>query len=60
MFTDICYAFGDFCLKCFKTIKSLHAKPNVMIIAVASVALIWWLLRMAKFNREAKENGTLP
>lgn len=60
MFTDICYAIGDLFLNYFKLIKSLHASPNILLIIIGSVAFLWWMGQMVKFNKQAAESGNLP
>ena len=55
LFYGIAHLFG----KCFRIIEKFHNKPNVLLIIIASVAMLLWLNRMAKYNKEADQNGTL-
>lgn len=59
MMTDIFYALGDFFQWTFLGIEQLANFPNKLFFAIGAVATLIWLRQMAKYNKEAKENGTL-
>jgi hypothetical protein len=53
------YATGDLIQWSFGILEALENKFNWAIIGVMSIMAIIWIKKMADFNREAKENGTL-
>lgn len=53
------YATGDLIQWSFGILETLENKFNWAIIGVMSIMAIIWIKKMADFNREAKENGTL-
>lgn len=39
--------------------KKLGDVPNVFFIVVCGVAIVLWVRRLAQYNKEAEQNGTL-
>lgn len=50
---------AEICLWSFQILEKLNNNFNWLIIAVMSVMGIIWVKKMADFNREAREKGTL-
>jgi len=57
--TDVFNGIGDFCQWSFGFIKALGNGPNVFFWILIGVLTAVWLRMQAKFNKEAKEKGTL-
>lgn len=59
-FTGFFNALGDisewFFLNIMETLTSL---PNIFFISAGSIAFLIWMSQMARYNKEAQENGTL-
>jgi hypothetical protein len=39
-------------------IENLKNMPNLVFIAIGTVTFLIWMWQMAKYNKEAAENGT--
>ncbi len=59
-FTDIMYATGDGFQWMFKFMKGIGNGPNIVFWVIIIGLFLFWLSRLANYNKEAKENGTLP
>lgn len=59
MWNDFIYGAGDFFTQTFKILPVLGNNFNTLLIAVGFVLLFYWLNQMAKYNKKAKEEGTL-
>lgn len=57
--TDVFNGIGDFFQIVLPYVKKLGDAPNVFFIVVCSVAIVLWVRRMAQYNKEAEQNGTL-
>jgi hypothetical protein len=57
--TNVFNGIGKFCQAFFPYIQKLGNVPNVFFIIVVSVSIILWVRRMAQYNKEAEQNGTL-
>jgi len=59
-FTNFWNFLGDisewFFLNVMETLTSL---PNIFFISAGSIAFLIWMAQMARYNKEAQENGTL-
>lgn len=60
MWTDFIYATGDVLTQSFKILPILGNNFNAILIVVGFIMLFWWIGQMVKYNKQAKENGTLP
>lgn len=52
-------AIGDLIQWSFGILRVLANNFNWLIIAVMAIMTVIWVRRMAGYNREAKQNGTL-
>lgn len=50
---------GDLVASSFTILEMLGNNANYFIIGVGLTLMVIWIRRMAKYNREAAENGTL-
>lgn len=57
--TDVFYGIGDFFQWLFKGMKVLGQGPNVIIWILILFALVYWTVRLNRYKREARRNGTL-
>jgi len=57
--TKVFNCIGDFFQNLFPYVRKLGDVPNVFFIVVCSVAIVLWVRRLAKYNKEAEQNGTL-
>jgi hypothetical protein len=58
--TDLMYNLGDIFTWTFKNVLELLGNvPNVLFIIIGFVGTGFWLMKQTRYNREAKENGTL-
>ena len=59
-FTGFFNFLGDvsewFFLNVMETLTSL---PNIFFISAGAIAFLIWMSQMARYNKEAQENGTL-
>lgn len=58
-FTDLIYKTGELIESSFGILKSLKNAPNVLFFGVLSVLFLWWIWKMAKFDNEAEQSGTM-
>jgi hypothetical protein len=58
-FTEFMYATGRVFLKIFEWMRGIGGIPNVLIIICIFLAVCIWVWMMARYNREAEQNGTL-
>jgi len=59
-FTDFWVALGNISKWFFLNVmETLTWLPNAFFITAGSVAFLIWMGMMARYNREARENGTL-
>lgn len=56
---DIFYAIADFFGWIFDGMKVLGHGPNVIIWIFVIGGIVYWTLRLAKYRRAARRNGTL-
>lgn len=59
MWTEFIYAAGDFFTETFKILPILGNNFNWLIIGVGFIMCGFWISQMVKYNKEAKEKGTL-
>ncbi|MBA3664713.1 MAG: hypothetical protein H0W61_10970 [Bacteroidetes bacterium] len=57
--TDIFEGIGTFFQWCFKGMRVMGHGPNVVIWILIIGTLAYWILRLTKFKKEAKRNGTI-
>ena len=57
--TDIFNGIGDLFLFLFKGMRALGHIPNVIIWILIIGTLVYWTLRLNRFRKEAKRNGTI-
>lgn len=57
--TDVFYGIGDFFLWFFKGMKVLGHGPNVIIWILIIFAIVYWTVRLNRYNNQARRNGTL-
>jgi len=50
---------GDLVASSFVILEMLGNNFNYLIMAVGFLMMLGWIRRMAKYNKEAAENGTL-
>jgi hypothetical protein len=57
--TDIFNGTGDLFLFLFKGMRALGQIPNVIIWILIIGTLAYWTLRLNRYRKEAKRNGTV-
>ena len=57
--TAFFYACGDFFQAIFRYMPKLGNIPNITMIIIGFAAFSLWVRRMARYNKEAEEQGTL-
>jgi hypothetical protein len=57
--TDFLIGFGHLCQKIFKIMPMIGNKFNFLMLVVGFIAMLIWLWVQSKYNKEAKENGTI-
>ena len=50
---------GELASSSFVILEMLGNNFNYLIIAVGFIMMVGWVRRMAQYNKEAQENGTL-
>ncbi len=58
-FGDLIYKTGELIQSSFGILKSLQNLPNKFFITTLSVLFLWWVWKMAKFDKEAEQSGTM-
>lgn len=58
-FTELIYKTGDLIASSFGIMESLKNSPNVVFITILSVLFLWWIWKMAKYDKEAEQSGTM-
>ncbi|MCB0484431.1 MAG: hypothetical protein KDC37_07685 [Flavobacteriales bacterium] len=59
MWTDFIYGIGTFFQWAFQFLPMLGNNFNALLIVIGFAAASFWISQLFKFNRQAKENGTL-
>jgi hypothetical protein len=57
--TDIFYGTGRFFQWTFKFISGAQNVPNIIFWIIICALIVVWLRMQARFNNEAKTNGTI-
>lgn len=57
--TKVFNGIGEFFFNNLPYLKKLGDKPNVFFITICFIAIIVWIRRLAQYNKEAEQNGTL-
>ena len=57
--TDIFYAIGDFFQWIFKGMRVLGHGPNVVIWILIAGILGYWIMRLSRYRKAARNNGTI-
>ena len=57
--TDIFEGIGRFSYAIFKMMKAMGNGPNVIIWILIIGAITYWTLRLNKYRKEARRNGTI-
>lgn len=58
--TDLLYQIADFLEWTFVTfLEPLGNIPNTIFILIGFAAVFYWLYLQGRYNKEAKDNGTL-
>jgi hypothetical protein len=57
--TDVFNATGDFFLWFFKGIKMLSQGPNVLIWLLIIGGIFYWTMRLSRYRKESRRNGTI-
>lgn len=57
--TDIFEGIGTFSYAIFKMMKAMGHGPNVIIWILIIGCIAYWTLRLNKFRKEARRNGTI-
>lgn len=58
-FTELIYKTGELIESSFGILQSLRNTPNIIFISVLSLLFLWWIWKMAKFDKEAEQAGTM-
>ena len=58
-FTDIINKTGELIESSIGMMKSLQNAPNILFITILSILFLGWIRKMAKFDKEAEESGTM-
>ncbi len=58
--TDVFYGIGDFFQWTFQFMKHIGFGMNLFFWLIIVVLYFTWLTMQVKYNKEAKENNTLP
>jgi hypothetical protein len=56
---ELIYAIGDFVTLTFELLKAGNNYVNWFFIVLVAIVLTGWVVMQQKYNKEAKENGTL-
>ncbi|MDR9399422.1 hypothetical protein [Salibacter sp.] len=56
---ELIYAIGDFVTLTFELLKAGNNYVNWFFIVLIAIVLTGWVVMQQKYNKEAKENGTL-
>lgn len=56
---DLVYPLAEFVDWSFGLLEFLGNWPNIAIVLVGCVGVLYWLMLQRKFNKEAALNGTL-
>jgi hypothetical protein len=59
MNSDFIYSIGDLILESFALLRFLGNGFNWLIIVIMFILGVIWIKKMADYNKEADENGTL-
>lgn len=58
-YTEFIYTIGDLLTASYAFLRAGNNAVNTILIVVGVVMMIWWIGQMSKYNKEAKQNGTL-
>lgn len=56
---DIVYATGDLLRASFKALPMIGNSFNYLMIVVGFILIFGWMRRMAQYDKEAEQNGTI-
>ena len=59
MMTDIFYGIGNFFQWTFQFMRGMGNAPNIFFWLIIGFLILTWLRMQAKYNKEAKEKGTI-
>lgn len=58
-FTELINKTGEIIESTFGILQSLKNAPNIIFISILSILFLWWIRKMAKFDKEAEQAGTM-
>ena len=56
---EIVYGLGDLLTATFTILPTLGNIPNILFSAVILAGLVYWILELGKYKKEAEKNGTI-
>lgn len=56
---EIVYGLGDLLEMTFEILPPLGNLPNILFSLVIFGSLVYWMMQLSKYNKKAKENGTI-
>lgn len=56
---EISFAIGKFLEATFTILPALDWLPNIAFILTLSFGMLYWLVLQGRYNRKAKQDGTL-
>lgn len=58
-FTEATNKLGEAIESTFPIMKSLNNTPNIIFITVMSVLFLWWIWKMAQYDKESEQSGSM-
>lgn len=58
-FTELINKTGELIESSFGIFKFLANSPNVIFATIFSALFIWWIWKMAKYDKEAEQTGSM-
>jgi hypothetical protein len=56
---EIVYGLGDLLQMTFEILPPLGNLPNILFSLIIFGSLVYWMKELSKYNKKAKENGTI-
>ncbi len=56
---EIVYELGDLLTATFTILPALGNIPNILFSLIIFGGLVYWIMELGKFKKEAKRNGTI-
>lgn len=56
---EIVYKTGDILTETFAILPALGNIPNILFSLIIFAGLVYWILELGKYKKEAQRNGTM-